>query len=191
MTQFAGIILAAGKAERFGSPKILLDWKGKPLIRYIAEQVLGSGFSQVAVVLGATIDPAVSVLEDLPISIVVNRRYAEGMGTSFSAGITALEQDVDGAFIFLGDHPFVDAELIKKMKTCASEADVIYPVYEHIPGHPVLWNKRTFSRIQSLPPGQTGKELQKEFHCLKIPWGSRQIVLDIDTQDDYKELLGQ
>ena len=37
----AGIILAAGEAQRFGKPKQLLDWRGEPFVRAVAKTALG------------------------------------------------------------------------------------------------------------------------------------------------------
>ena len=39
----AGLLLAAGESTRMGSPKPLLDWHGKPLIRYQVDQLRAAG----------------------------------------------------------------------------------------------------------------------------------------------------
>ena len=49
----AGIILAAGKSTRYGAPKQLLDWKGKPFVRQIAETALHAGLWPLVVVTGS------------------------------------------------------------------------------------------------------------------------------------------
>jgi molybdenum cofactor cytidylyltransferase len=48
----AGIILAAGESTRFGSPKQLLNWKGKSFVRQVAETALQAGLWPVVVVTG-------------------------------------------------------------------------------------------------------------------------------------------
>ena len=80
MKKFAGIILAAGKSERFGSPKILLDWHGDKLIHFIAKKVSSFDLSQVIVVVGSLFGEVSSLLADLPVSVVENPDYSRGIG---------------------------------------------------------------------------------------------------------------
>ena len=49
----AGIVLAAGKASRFGEAKQILKWKGDPFVRVVAQTALRVGLSPVIVVTGA------------------------------------------------------------------------------------------------------------------------------------------
>ena len=44
--QISGIILAAGGSDRFGTPKQLAEWNGKPLIRWVAEAAVNSRLSE-------------------------------------------------------------------------------------------------------------------------------------------------
>ena len=46
----AGVILAAGGSSRYGEPKQMLYWRGKPLIRHVAENALNAGLDPVIVV---------------------------------------------------------------------------------------------------------------------------------------------
>ena len=50
----AGLLLAAGESTRMGSPKPLLDWHGKPLIRYQVDQLRAAGCDHVVVVARGT-----------------------------------------------------------------------------------------------------------------------------------------
>jgi CTP:molybdopterin cytidylyltransferase MocA len=186
---FAGVILAAGKSERFGASKIVVDWQGEPLIRFVARQVISFDLSPVIIVLGAVIQPAVNALDGLPVKIVVNRRFQSGIGTSFSTGIRSLPTEIEGAFVFLGDQPLLSRELVKTMVDHSNEADVIVPTIDGVPGHPVLWKRQTFSRIRQLYVGETGKSIQNEFRCYQLAWKDPNILVDIDTKEDYKKLV--
>ena len=88
--QTAGIILAAGESTRFGAPKQLLDWKGKPFVRHVAETALQSGLWPVVVVTGFRSADIESTLSDLPVIIVHNPEYSQGQSTSIKTGIKAL-----------------------------------------------------------------------------------------------------
>lgn len=86
----AGILLAAGSATRFGSAKQLLDWKGKPFVRHVAETALHAGLEPVVVVTGFHHAEVESALSGLPVVLVHNPDYAQGQSTSMKAGIKAL-----------------------------------------------------------------------------------------------------
>lgn len=186
---YASIILAAGKSERFGSPKIFVDWHGKPLLCHVVDQVLRQEFAQVIVVLGAEAQKAICVMQGLPVTSVVNEQYDQGIGTSFSAGISVVDKSLDGAFVFLADQPQIDSSLIALMIEPSAGYDVVYPTYHSQPGHPVLWKSTTFDRIRTMKPGETGNVIKAEFHCREIPWQATNVVDDIDTPQAYKNLL--
>ena len=86
----AGIILAAGESTRFGAPKQLLDWKGKPFVRQVAETALQAGLGPVVVVTGFHAADVESALNGLPVEIIHNAEYQQGQSTSIRAGIQAL-----------------------------------------------------------------------------------------------------
>ena len=189
LSNYAGVILAAGKSERFGAAKILADWHGEVLLRKVTKKVLSVGLNPVLVVLGAIVDPAVASIRDLPVGVIVNENYASGIGSSFSAGVSSLPNHLKGVFLFLSDHPFFSKELLHSMITSAGSADVIVPTVDMKPGHPVLWNQQTFDRIRKMKSDETGKSIQNEFNRMYFPWSDKKILLDIDTQQDYQNLL--
>ena len=87
----AGIILAAGRSTRYGSPKQLLDWKGKPFVRQVAKTALQAGLWPVVVVTGSHAAEVESCLKDLPVKIIHNPNYQQGQSTSIQAGLHALQ----------------------------------------------------------------------------------------------------
>jgi molybdenum cofactor cytidylyltransferase len=86
----AGIILAAGESTRFGAPKQLLEWKGKPFVRHVAETALQAGLWPVVVVTGFHAADVDSSLNGLPVNIIHNPEYQQGQSTSIRAGIQSL-----------------------------------------------------------------------------------------------------
>ena len=183
--RFAGILLAAGSSERFGSPKVLLDWGDEPLIRFLAKKVISFDLSPVNVVSGPVAEIVDSLLSDLPVTTVYNARYKAGIGTSLSRGIRSLTDEVDGVFVFLGDQPFIKEQLVEEMKDVSDKGDVIFPVFNGTMGHPVLWNSQTFPRLKRMYIGETGRSIRAEFGSFPLKWVSNEILIDIDTQDDY------
>ncbi len=87
--------------------KMLAEIGGKQLVRIAAEQALASQPSPVIVVTGHERERVEQALAGLPLKFVHNPDYAEGLGTSFKAGIAAVPAEADGAVICLGDMPQV------------------------------------------------------------------------------------
>jgi molybdenum cofactor cytidylyltransferase len=86
----AGIILAAGASTRFGQPKQLLDWHGRPFVRVVAETALAAGLSPVIVVTGSNAEQVENALKGSDVKIVRNQEWQNGQSSSVKAGITTL-----------------------------------------------------------------------------------------------------
>ena len=90
----AGIVLAAGASTRYGQPKQLLDWRGTPFVRVVAQTALSAGLDPVLVVTGAYAEEVEAVLQGLPVQIVRNEAWGEGQASSIRASINALTPSV-------------------------------------------------------------------------------------------------
>ena len=112
----AALVLAAGRSSRMRGPnKLLADIGGRPLVRIVTEQVLGSRARPVIVVTGHQREQVEAALAGLPVEFVHNAKFADGLGTSLKAGIAALPGQVDGAIVCLGDMPQVDSAMIDRL----------------------------------------------------------------------------
>ena len=104
----ATIILAAGSSSRLGEPKQLLTNNGKTLVRQITETALSLKTGPVVVVLGANQAPIQAELKDLPIQLVHNPNWQEGMASSLQTGLNYLSStSIDAFLVLLTDQPFV------------------------------------------------------------------------------------
>ncbi|MEI6051730.1 MAG: NTP transferase domain-containing protein, partial [Opitutaceae bacterium] len=90
--RFGAIILAAGASSRLGSPKQLLLLDGQPLVTRAAQAALTAGAWPVVVVLGAHAEKIRPALARLPVIVVENAAWPEGMAASIRTGITTLGQ---------------------------------------------------------------------------------------------------
>jgi len=146
--RIAGLVLAAGRSTRMGGPnKLLEEINGKPLVRIVAEQALASRASPVIVVTGHQRERVERVLAGLPVTVVHNRDFADGLSTSLRAGIKAVPPDADGAIVTLGDMPQVRAKLIDRLIAAFDPergALVVIPTIDGKRGNPVLWARRFF-----------------------------------------------
>ena len=188
--RIAGVVLAAGGSTRFGEPKQLLDWFGKPLVRHAVDLAREGGLAPVLAITGADHDSVADALGGAQARIVVNPAWASGQSTSVRAAVEALPDSVGGAVFLLVDQPLVTPDLIGKLlKTHQrSPAAIILPQVGNRAGNPVLFDRRVFDHLKELGGDIGGRALFKEFPPKKIPWDDSRSQLDIDTPEDYQQI---
>lgn len=187
------VLLAAGEASRMGRVKQLIPFEGEPLIVRAVRQALASGADPVVVVLGAHADAIRPALEDLPVAVVENPRWSEGMGTSIQAGLAALEPmpGVRGAILALADQPMVTALTYARLAELHGETNkpIIASHYADTVGVPVYFSRSHWRYLQSLAPNQGCKgvilaRIGDEVHCMNCP----EAEVDLDTPADVERL---
>lgn len=192
----AGIILAAGESTRFGSPKQLLDWKGKPFIRQVAETALQAGLWPVEVVTGFHAADIESALSGLPVHIVYNPDYQQGQSTSIKAGITALNPSdlrgsVGSAIFLLADQPQIPVEVIRALvESHAQEMhSILAPlVLEERRANPVLFDRVTFPDLLNLTGDVGGRAIFDKHRVEYLPWHDDILLFDVDKPEDYQRM---
>jgi len=190
----ATIVLAAGGSTRMGRPKLLLEYRGTPLVRRAAQAAIGAGLGPVVVVVGAGAEEIEGSLRGLNVAMVSNPRWAEGLGTSIAAGVAEVERDaaVKGAIIMLADQPFIESGILKRLDEEQRREGTSAAAcrYAGVAGVPALFQRALFPRLKGLPPDAGAK------HLLSDP-ALRPAIIDfaggaedIDTPEDYRRLTG-
>jgi molybdenum cofactor cytidylyltransferase len=183
-----GILLAAGQARRAGGiNKLLATIGGEPVVRIAARNALDSGLASLTVVTGHMSREIGAALEGLPVTIVHNPDYADGMAGSLRAGITALPEAADAALILLADMPEVTAEAIDRIIAAyAPETGVLVvgAAHEGKRGNPVLWDKSHFEALARLEGDRGARQLldahPDDLALVETGPGAR---LDLDTPE--------
>jgi CTP:molybdopterin cytidylyltransferase MocA len=108
-----------------GRNKLLVNFRGKPLVRHAVETVLAAGITEVFVVLGHEAEKVRSVLADLPVRLVNNTDYQLGLSTSVRAGVNALSGGFssDRRLFSLADHPWLEPANLVHFSCKASGRD--------------------------------------------------------------------
>ncbi len=188
----AGIILAAGESTRFGSPKQLLDWKGKPFVRQVAETALHAGLWPVVVITGFHAAEIESCLSGLPVNIVHNPNYAQGQSTSIRAGLQSLTKNIGAAVFLLADQPQIPVEVIRALTEAHSRElpAILAPlVMEERRANPVLFDRATFGDLLKLEGDVGGRGIFDKHRVEYIPWYDDLLLFDVDKPEDYKRLM--
>jgi molybdenum cofactor cytidylyltransferase len=184
----AAIVLAAGRASRFGSPKQLALWQDKPLLAHVVDAALASQAEPVIVVLGAHAEACRSVLADRPVQIVMNDQWAAGQSTSMRAGLAALPSTVSAALFPLADQPFVTPAVINTLIAAYQQTlkPVVWPEFEGRRGNPVLFDRILFPEMNRIS-GDTGAKpvlMAHQAEAERVVVTEPGILQDIDRPED-------
>lgn len=188
--KIAGIILAAGGSTRFGEPKQLLDWHGKPLVSHVAQIAVEAGLDPVVVVTGADHDAVSEALRGSQVAVACNPGWAEGQSSSVRLGVETLPDGVGAAVFMLVDQPLIPSALIQRIieKHRRNPAAIIYPVIGDQTGNPVLFDKRVFDDLTQLGGDVGGRVLFEKYPTREVPWEDEITQQDIDTPQDYQRI---
>ncbi|MVM39915.1 NTP transferase domain-containing protein [Spirosoma sp. HMF3257] len=188
----ATIILAAGASTRLGGqPKQLLTHNGTTLIRQIADAALLLQAGPVIVVLGANQEQIQPELTDLPVRIVLNSNWPEGMASSLRVGLNTLaDESVESFLVVLTDQPYVTADLLQQLITTQQQAGrgIVASRYGEA-GHlgvPALFDIRYGSEFMNLSGDMGARKLIKQYagDCAEIPFPLA--AIDLDTVQDVE-----
>jgi molybdenum cofactor cytidylyltransferase len=189
--RMAGIVLAAGSSSRLGSPKQLLLWRNKPLVYTVAQTAISAGLSPVVVVTGSHGREVERALTDLPVVLVENPHWEAGQSTSVKAGLSALPEIVGGAVFLLSDQPQVPDTRIRSLVDTHAQtlSPIVAPQIDGQRGNPVLFDRDTFSDFLALEGDAGGRKLFSQHQVTWVEWNDRDLLLDVDTPEDYQRLL--
>ncbi len=185
----AAVVLAAGRSTRMGGPnKLVAEIGGKPLVRIAAEQALASRAKPVIVVTGHQRERVEAALAGLPVRLVHNPDFADGLATSVKAGIAAVPATADGAVICLGDMPQVDAALIDRLIAAFDPekgALAVMPTIGGKRGNPVLWSRRFFPDLMTIEGDVGARNLIGRYGeaVVEVPVTGKAALTDIDTPE--------
>jgi molybdenum cofactor cytidylyltransferase len=191
--EIAAIILAAGRSSRFRAAggeqasKLIAEFRGRPLVRWVADAALASRARPVMVVTGHACEEVEAALARLPLRFVFNQNFATGLASSLRAGLAAAPQDASGAIILLGDMPEIRSEAIDAVLAAFEQSPAALaaaPTHDGRRGNPVLISRALFGRVASLEGDEGARRLLSAADpasIVEIPFADEAVTLDIDT----------
>ena len=190
------VILAAGAATRMKSPKQLLTWGNNTLITHTIETALELHAKEVIVVLGANYLLIEKTIKPYPITILNNKDWKKGLGSSIACGVQHIIQSnykTSGVLITLADQPLIDAKfllsLIQNFKP--NKKHIVATSYGNSKnGVPALFDASYFETLVNLNNDYGAKHILNQhatatIKSLKPPKKN----IDIDTKEDYLKVL--
>ena len=173
-----------------GSPKQLLLLEGQPLVVRAATAALDTGAWPVVVVLGAHAEKIRPVLARLPVLIVENSSWPEGMAASIRTGITTLTQfsrRLDAALVALCDQPAFTAAVIAQLLAAqhATGRSIVAARYASRHGAPALLLREHFPALVALTGEAGARDLLNGSPDRIAAVDRPALAHDLDTPADY------
>jgi molybdenum cofactor cytidylyltransferase len=188
----AGVVLAAGGASRFGSPKQLAELDGMPLLQHAINAMVDVfAIGRTVVVLGACADDVLEAIDLRVAEPVVCEEWEEGMAASLRRGVEAVG-DVDWAIVTLGDQPRITPQVISWVADAAAGAGdwvaAVRTTYDGEPGHPVALSRWLLDEVRTLRGDVGARELLAAHPVLTVEAGRDCRPGDVDTPEDLEAL---
>ena len=185
------IILAAGAASRFGSPKQAAKLRDQPLLSLAVTRAGAvSGPHCVSVVLGAHAAELTPLLCRTPATVVINRDWSEGIASSIRAGVAQLPGSCEAVLLMLADQAAVtEADLLRLVAAWRRQPQGIAAAfYGGLAGVPAVFPRADFGALRSLKGDQGARALLRSQaeRVTRVPMASA--AIDVDTPEDLAVL---
>lgn len=183
------IVLAAGRARRFGADKLLQDFDGAPILAHALKAARAAPAARVIIVKrpGAELDRLCRAEAARDPRIEIIEIDSDALSQSLRAGLAAAQ---GGAFVFLGDMPLIPPGMAALLADRIGDALAAAPVFAGRPGHPVLLSARAAALAEGLGGDQgLGALLRaRADEVVLVETQDEGVVRDIDTAADLQRL---
>ncbi len=192
------LVPAAGMSTRMGRNKLLLSFRGKPLIAHAVDTLLGSAVDEIVVVLGHQADQVSAAIGQKPVRFVANPEYHEGLASSIRAGFGSIPFHASAIMIYLADQPLLkpgDVNFLIRAFNKASKTNksIVVPFFGGQRGNPVIVNSSYKTSILAIV-GETGCRRvikQNPDQVLAVEMETDHVVRDVDTMEEYERLIAE
>jgi molybdenum cofactor cytidylyltransferase len=183
-----GLVLAAGAGRRFGSPKQLAVFEGRPLLEHALLAMAGARtLDSVVVVLGAHADAVLAGVERHGASAVICADWEEGQAASLRTGVEALAGRAEAVVVTLGDQPSIDPRAIDRVVGARDGSSLaVRASYRQRPGHPVLMERALLERVGALRGDAGARGLLSGAAVKVVACDGLGSDLDIDTVEELR-----
>ena len=207
----AALILAAGRASRFGSLKQLAPINNKPMLQHCIDSANSALPGAVYTLLGYQPELIKSTITGT--KIIEHPQWARGIGSSIAVGVEYLIKDFDTILIMLGDQPMISGSYLKQLidlfkeqqhqdqlqkkqpKKNQSQKDhaqnhhqLVCSAYQKNPGVPAIFGRQHFSELIKLADDYGAKQFLMDLspEPAALPLG--ELSMDVDYPQDLQSL---
>ncbi|MCL2437102.1 MAG: histidine phosphatase family protein, partial [Clostridiales bacterium] len=190
-------VLAAGYSSRMNAFKPLLDVGGKLAIERVIEILRDGGVSEIVIVTGHGREKLLPYISGVGVFEAFNPDYDQGMFSSVIAGIkrlTAVSKDKLKGFLLMPvDYAAVSPDIVKSILDNESiDSAFVVPCYNGKKGHPLWIPAVVIEEIlfnSGATDGLKNVTMKHEENMVRIETGKESVVMDMDTPEDYADML--
>jgi CTP:molybdopterin cytidylyltransferase MocA len=184
------LVLAAGAARRFGSPKQLARMGGESLLQRAVARATELAGQSVSVVLGAHAAAIVPLLRHSAANVVINRGWEEGLASSLRAGVAQLPAGTEAVLVTLADQVAITGFDLKRLIAAWHQQPdwIIAASYGGATGVPAIFPAHAFSALLELRGDVGARPVLHRMagRCVRVPMPNA--AIDVDTPEDLQNL---
>jgi molybdenum cofactor cytidylyltransferase len=186
------VMLAAGRSERFGTAKLLAEYRGKPLLHHALSAAQETCPGNVCLVVGHNAHEVGDSAAELADHIITNEDYATGMGSSIACGVRACREQSDAILIMLADQPLISSSHLAALvnRWSGKQNEIIASRFSGTSGPPVLFASALFDQLEDLHGDVGAREILRRSSSILRTVEFAAAAVDIDTPADLEALAG-
>lgn len=196
--RIVAIVPAAGRSRRMGQPKLLLKLGEKTVIARVVETLREAGISKIVVVVRLDDTALAEEVERAGADLVQPETAPPDMRTSVEVAMATLQKQAeawDGWMLIPADHPTLDSSVVRQLIAdwAADFTRIAVPTWEGRRGHPTLFPWSTATEVSQLPAhvGLNSLLRQRPDRVLEMPSTSAEILVDLDTPEDWEQIVNR
>jgi molybdenum cofactor cytidylyltransferase len=193
--QSIAVIPAAGRSQRMGQPKLLLPWRGRPVIEHVLQAWNNSRVQHVVV----TVHPRDLQLAELcrrhGARVVVPTQPPPDMKTSVYLALqearrTLAPHEHDAWLLAPADMPRLHAAIVDRLLAAyqPGQLQIVAPVRSGRRGHPIVLPFALADEVGALQAHEGINALLERFPVAELECPDGLIHDDLDSPDDYRRL---
>lgn len=192
----AAVVLAAGRSNRMGGPKLLLPWGQSTVIAEVVKVLIEAQIGPVVVVTAARRGQVLDALKGLPLWPAHNDRYGRfGMTQSTQVGLQILPRSSSATLVVRGDQPQLEPGMVWRLvgEWARSQCRVSVPVFGGRRGHPLHLDRRLWPGLRAMNAAGSIRD-RVHRHLDELCEGvveSSSVLADLDTAAQYRQALRQ
>ena len=190
---FSAIILAAGKSERLGFPKLSLKYNEQDIfIEHIAKEYESFACKEIVLVVNEIGNEYLSknnIRFSSKVKIVINEYPEWHRFYSLKIGAKYLSK-TRSTFIHNVDNPFVNFNVINELQKGITNVDYVSPEFDGKGGHPILLSDNIINDLRLIEKDQMHfKEFLNKYSKQKVQVDDEKVLVNINTLDEYQKFF--